>query len=468
MRTTLRALALLLGFYLVTAGLLAGLAAAALLGGRGAAGPLEVRGICLVLAFPLLYGLYAVRGERPGRPDGLRVTAEQQPGLWARAVRAAGAEHAPVPRELWLTDDAGVSLRQSSWLLGLVPGRRRLTVGVPLLVSLTEPQLDAALAEELGRDTRGGLPLAGLVGRNHRALRQVLARYGGPAEVAASDPAAGVASLFGLGGSASAIDVAALWNPGRWFGRISTAYARLCLRRGPADPDSRRRADTEAAAESYARFRRDCADIAWEQGAVPFPADVFPGYRAWLRSADETPGAAPDAAGVDLLADRDRTCAAVAERRRGVGDRRQLSWDGLAAVAGQAELDAETAPLRTSATAVLRRTPDLPALLDAIDAGRWPELADWIPRVGAARTVPMEVGRAMNLAAAADGLYSLALGALVQQGRGRWTLDPARGRGKTLDLDPGLDAVLGPYLDAAVADPPDTTALRGLLAVPAG
>jgi hypothetical protein len=428
MRTTLRALALLLGFYLVTAGLLAGLAAAALLGGRGAAGPLEVRGICLVLAFPLLYGLYAVRGERPGRPDGLRVTAEQQPGLWARAVRAAGAEHAPVPRELWLTDDAGVSLRQSSWLLGL----------------------------------------AGLVGRNHRALRQVLARYGGPAEVAASDPAAGVASLFGLGGSASAIDVAALWNPGRWFGRISTAYARLCLRRGPADPDSRRRADTEAAAESYARFRRDCADIAWEQGAVPFPADVFPGYRAWLRSADETPGAAPDAAGVDLLADRDRTCAAVAERRRGVGDRRQLSWDGLAAVAGQAELDAETAPLRTSATAVLRRTPDLPALLDAIDAGRWPELADWIPRVGAARTVPMEVGRAMNLAAAADGLYSLALGALVQQGRGRWTLDPARGRGKTLDLDPGLDAVLGPYLDAAVADPPDTTALRGLLAVPAG
>jgi len=461
MRTTLRALALLLGFYLVTAGLLAGLAAAALLGGHGAADPLEVRGICLVLAFPLVHGLYAVRGERVRRPDGLRVTAEQQPELWARTVRAAEAEDAPVPRELWLTDGTDVSLRQSSLLLGLVPGRRRLTVGVPLLAGLTERQVDAVLADELGRDTRSGLPLAELVGRNRRALRQILARYGRQTDDAATDPAAGVASLFSLG-SASGADIASLWNPGRWFGRIHTSYARLCLRHSAGAGQAAHRADTEDAADRYRRFLRDYVDIARQEGAAPFAAEVFPAYRSWLREV----GGGADGSGVDLLSDRDRTCAVVAERRQGAGDLRQVSWDELAAIAGQAELDAETAPLRTSATAVLRRTPDLPTLLDAIDAGRWAELADWIPRIGAARTVPMDVGRAMNLAAASDGLYSLALGALVQQGRGRWTLDPAKGHGKALALDPGLDDVLGPYLDAAVADPPDTTALRKLLVMP--
>ena len=478
MRTTLRTVALLSGFYLVTFGLLAGLGTLAVAleqrtAGRGAGTAAEIWVITAIVAFPLLYGLYAVRGERGRRPtSGLRVTAEQQPDLWARAARAAAAEGAPAPHELWLTtDDTAVSLRQPSRLLGVVPGRRRLVVGVPRLAALTEQQVDAELEHVLGQDSRAaraGVPLAGLVRRNRQTLQQILDRFQrvqrSPDDSPA--PASGAAALFSLAANPSALlelDLGAVWNPARWFGRIYTSYARLCLRRGQAavEPAPQDPATGAAAPGGYQRFLHAYADIGWEAGVVPIAADVIPAYREWLRGPAD--GASP---AIDLLVDPERTCALIVARRPGYGERRQIGWNELAAVAGQAELDAETAPLRTSATAVLRRSPDLPTLLDAIDAGRWAELADWIPRIGAARTVPVEVGRAMNLAVASDGLYSLALGALVQQGRGRWTLDRARGRGKRLELDEGLDAALGPCLDSAVADPPDTAALRRLLAVP--
>ncbi|MBC3842759.1 hypothetical protein GXW82_28990 [Streptacidiphilus sp. 4-A2] len=144
-----------------------------------------------------------------------------------------------------------------------------------------------------------------------------------------------------------------------------------------------------------------------------------------------------------------------------MAERRQLPWDELAGIAGQAELDAAAAGLLTSLTAVLRRrTPDLPTVLDAIDEGRWAELADWIPRTGAARTVPVAVGRSLNLSTASEGLHALVLAELVRQGRARWAVDWQQGRRLTPD---GLDSVVLPALDAATATPPETAPLRRLL-----
>ncbi|QMU75104.1 M48 family metalloprotease [Streptacidiphilus sp. PB12-B1b] len=594
MRTILRALrtlALPLGFYLLTVGLLAGILALVLAVTTGrhphsALTTAEAWAIGAVVAFPLLYGLYAVRGGNRRRPEGLRVSRQEQPRLWQLVEQAARAADVRAPHALWLTAGSGVAVRQSSWLLGLVPGARRARIGVPQLVGLTEQQLGALLAHELGHGSRQDTPLPGLLQRNRATLRQVLRRHqpdsspdAGRRSGLLAEPPSGSALDFSLSGLNLSLGPGA--GPKRWFGRSYAGYARLCLRATEADARRQEFAadriaagfagrDTAIAAlrrnraldHAYRAYQDTYLRLAWDEGACP-PADqVVPAFRDQLRSPDgrrslaalestpprerigahdphpptdhritaltrlpdnvqppatpapdtvpapapdpnptptrdTAPGAVPPtdddpapapetlpasspapapgpvpasapapapgfASAEALLTDPDRTWTLVVAALPGVRERRQLPWDELAALAGQAELDAAASGLRTSLTTVLRHRPaELPTVLDAIDDGRWAELADWIPRTGPARTVPIAVGRSLNLATAAEGLHALALAALVRQGRARWSVDWTRGR--ALTLDPGLDADLGPALDAAVTDPHDTALLRRLL-----
>lgn len=558
MRTTLRTLRALrilapaAGFYLLTVGLLAGILGLDLAitgpGHRlGAVAPAEVWGISAVIACLLLYGLFAVRGAGHPRPDGLRVSHEEQPALWQLVERTAAAVGVRPPGALWLTADPELAVDQRSWLLGLVPGPRRLCLGAPLLVGLTSAQLGALLAHELGHDSpqqgREDTPLPALLRRNRTALQQVLRRYAdtpapAPAPATTAPAESGSALTLNLGSLPTSFSGS---GPKKWFGGIYTTYARSCLRATQADARRQELAadrltartagrDTAVAAlrraraldTGYRRYQQDYLRMGWDQGACPQAALVVPAFRELLRSPEgqqaltrleadppreripphdahpptaeritalrqlpasaTAPEDAPDdrftASAEALLTDPDRTWTLVVEAQPGVRERRGLPWDDLAAVAGRAELDAASAGLRTSLTTVLRRrTPDLVTALDAIDDGRWAELADWIPRVGAARTVPVPVGRSLNLTAAAEGLYALVLTTLVQQGRGRWTIDWQHGRRLTLDPDltapatpdgppTPLDSLLGPALDTATATPPDTTPLRLLLRLP--
>jgi len=502
---SLRTLAPALGVYLLTVALLAGIlgldlgitSSVGTARSHGLLGGAEVWGISAVIGCLLLYGLYAVRGARP-RAEGLRVSREQQPELWSLADRAARAVGVRPPHQLWLTADARLTAWQNPHLLGLLPGRRRIGIGVPLLTGLTDQQLSALLATRLGPAGRStGTPFPGLLRRNRDALRLILDRY---ADTSGAGP-----------------------GPRKWFGGMYTGYARACLRWSA--PDARRltlaadRAAARAAGPGttvaalrraqlldalHQRYRQDFVLTGWDEGACPVAAEVVPGFQDWLGSPDgqealaglesappreripqhdarlplterialleqlppdqpgpsEQPAPAPAA---DLLADPLRTCAQVVGTAPGFAERRQLPWNELAAIAGQAELDAAAAGLLTSVTSVLRRrTPDLPTLLDAIDEGRWAELADWIPRTGAARTVPVAVGRSLNLSTATQGLHALVLTALVQQGGAHWTLDPRRGHRLALAPDT-LDSRLRPALAAATAPTPDTAPLRHLL-----
>ena len=513
MRTALRALRTLappLAFYLLTLALLAGVLGLALAvtgaahSHHGALLPVEVWGISAIIMCVLLYGLYAVRGPRRhgsrSRSAGVQVSRQQQPQLWRLVEQTAQASGVRAPHTLWLTDDSALSARQRPRLLGLLPSRHRLSLGVPLLVGLTEPQLAALLAQQLGPAGSADIPLPGLLRRNRDTLRLVLDRY--------ADTGA-----FGPG-------------PRRWFGGIYAGYARTCLRWSAsdarrlelaADRTAARIAGRDTAVTALRRaqalaglhqhYREEQVLIGWDQGVFPPAAEVLPAYQDWLRSRPgrqelaaleseppreriprydarpplperitrllelpADPGLPPEAATTEppapaeqLLADPLRTFAQVVQAGPGVAEKRQLPWDDLAAVVGRAELDAAATGLLTSVTSVLRRrTPDLPTILDAIDEGRWAELADWIPRTGAARTVPVTVGRSLNLSTATQGLRALVLAALVEQGQARWTLDPQRGRQLIPDPDT-LDAVLRPALDAATAPEPDTAPLRRLL-----
>jgi hypothetical protein len=530
----LRALLPALAFYLLTVALLAGTLGLglAITGGshspslhrHGALVPAEVWGISAVVACVLLYGLYAMRGPGRSRPEGVRVSRQQQPQLWQLVERTARATGVRAPHTLWLTDDSDLTASQGSRLLGLLPGRRRLAVGVPLLVGLTEPQLAALLAQRLGPARSADTPLPGLLRRNRAALLLVLDRY---ADTPAPAPAPARTAADPLPGPLDGPLSGLVLSPRRWFGGMYLGYARACLRWSA--PDARRlalAADDAAArtagpgttaaalrrapalAALHRRYREQQVLTGWDQGAFPPAAEVLPAYQDWLRSPageqelarlegsppreriprhDPRPtlperlarlarlrqlppaeaATEPPTPASLLLADPLRTCTQVVQAAPGVAAKRQLPWDDLAALAGRAELDAAAAGLLTSVASVLRhRTrdpgPALPTVLDAIDGGRWAELADWIPRTGAARTVPVAVGRSLNLSTAAQGLHALVLAALVEQGRARWTLDPQHGRRLTLAPDV-RDDVLGPALDSATDSPPDTAPLRRLL-----
>ena len=493
---TVRALALLLGFYLITTALLAaivgldiGLTAAS--NRQGALALVETWGVSLVLAYPLVRGLLVGLTGNRHRRSGLQVRRADQPRLWQRVERTAQAMGVRPPAEIWLVDRPQAAVWQDSWLLGLVPGRRRMLLGLPLLHGLTASELDAVVAHELGHFAHGDTRLSALTTRNRAGLRQVLSRY---------------SSEDG--------------GPGQWLNGVFAAYARFCLRSSQATARRQEFAADAAAARlagpdaligalqatpaltrAHHSYLSGFRDIGKELGLAPQAGQVYPGFQAFLRTdswrrerqqlTDDPPrqrqspydshppmserverlrqlpastASTPDPTPAHTLLDRlPETCAMVVSARPKVPEQREVDWDTLAAAAGRAELDRETAGLREAARATLRRRPDpLPALLDAIDEGRWKEIADWMPREGMSRTVSPEAGRSMTEAAAADALYSWTLTTLVDQGRGRWLLDWEHGN--HLALDPGLDTALGPALDTALTPgSPDTTALRRLL-----
>ncbi|MEU4094061.1 M48 family metallopeptidase [Streptomyces sp. NPDC026673] len=502
----LRLLVLLLGFYVMVVGLLASIVVAdVVLTGvalRQGYVTFLFLGISVAFASPLVSGLVAsVRGVNRHRPAGVRVTADEQPELWARVRRVAEAMETTAPVELWLVAEPMAAVWQSSWVLGLVPGRRRMVLGIPYLTGLTERQIDAVIAHELGHFARRDTLLAGLAARNRAGLMRVLERY--------AEDGNGI---------------------GHAIGSLFAGYARFCLRTTQAqarlgelaaDRAAARIAgrDTTAAAlrriplldAAHTRYVREYAGIGTALGLLPPAEEVHPGFAAFLAGATwreeerrliadpprertspydshppmrervaaiealpaDTAGtfpAEPSPAGTGLLEDPVGTGARTVTALPGSAELRQLPWRDLAAEVGRAELAAETTPVLRAARAVLRTTADLGMLLDALDAGRWPEVVDCMPRPGHGGHMLLDDSlRARARADAADGLYSLVLMSLVEDGRARWELDWERGR--HLEFGEGVHAALDRAVDAAMSPQdgagPDSSGLRELLGLPA-
>ena len=97
----------------------------------------------------VLRGLFSVN-QAAADTDWMAVTELDAPELWA-FVRAVAAEAGiRPPDELVLTDEVNASVSEDSRLLGLLPGRRRLHLGLPLLAELSANELRALLGHEFG------------------------------------------------------------------------------------------------------------------------------------------------------------------------------------------------------------------------------------------------------------------------------------------------------------------------------
>lgn len=155
-RATL-ALALHIGFFVLPAGLVLGLAGIAVLTfryetGSGARAALAAVLVGVVLAMGLRTVLRAST-----RPRGVPIDERTQPQLWKLVDAVARAADTEAPEEIRLTSEPHAGIRQDSTLLGLRARRRYLEIGLPLIAGLNVSELRATMAYEIGHLAGGRL-----------------------------------------------------------------------------------------------------------------------------------------------------------------------------------------------------------------------------------------------------------------------------------------------------------------------
>ena len=147
------ALALHIGFFAGSIGLIAGLLLmAGMTFRRDAVGGMKVAFAALVVGAILVIGLRAVLRNRV-RPRGVPVDRVTQPNLWRTIDQLVDATDSPLPDEIRITSEPGVTVREETALLGLRTRTRYLEIGLPMLAALTTSELGASLAHAVGRLT---------------------------------------------------------------------------------------------------------------------------------------------------------------------------------------------------------------------------------------------------------------------------------------------------------------------------
>ena len=115
-------------------------------GGRFNVWVLKVGWVLLVLAWFVLRSLWV----RIPAPEGVRLTREEAPRLFALADELAARLEAPRPHVIQVDADYNASLAQVPRLGPFGWQRNYLTLGLPLMQALTPEQFRAVLAHELG------------------------------------------------------------------------------------------------------------------------------------------------------------------------------------------------------------------------------------------------------------------------------------------------------------------------------
>lgn len=184
MKYTVRALlavTLLAGFYALAAALVGAfvvLAVLAVRSGTAAFVALKLGVLALVVAAAVVRGLLASRRRRGSAAPVFTLTPQDQPALWAEVRELAAAVGTRAPDEIVLGGEVNAAVEEDARFLGLVGGRRRLFIGVPLLLGLSPLQLRSVLAHELGHYSARHTALAPVTYRGQVAIGRVLSELG--------------------------------------------------------------------------------------------------------------------------------------------------------------------------------------------------------------------------------------------------------------------------------------------------
>ncbi|MFF3001112.1 M48 family metallopeptidase [Streptomyces sp. NPDC057950] len=523
-----RAFTLLVGFYLMGIVLLSAIAAVDwllvthLFSARAAWFEGTLLTVSVLLAIAILRGFFAFiqAGRLSPLPHALPVTPHDQPELWAQIQAAAEVTGQRPPDELYLVAEANAGVAEQGRLLGLLPGRRRMLIGLPLLDGLTVPQLRAVLAHEFGHYANLDTRLGAITMRGREALLhtvEVFAQGSTPLHRTIGNLYVGYARMF-LRASQSVArhqELAADQTAGQHAGRDATAAA---LRALPILAAAHTHyLETYPAmgsvlealpphGEVHAGFRRMLAARTSEQLALlsshqrpsrPHPYDSHPPTDERIALIEELPtdghpdGTTTEAAALTLLHDSDQVFTALEARTLPTETARwrRMSWDDL--VMARATADAETwsQPLRIATARALRSTvqeannsssahrtsstdtqtgkelPSLEEVLDAFDRGLlWMEIADRMPKPHQAARLTGASARNFIRPKLFDALAGLIHLHLTASGDTKpdiaWSSRPG------LVLPEAWEKGMDDAIDHAIADTPHTAPLRALLTSP--
>ncbi|QES49851.1 peptidase [Streptomyces venezuelae] len=309
----LRALVLLAGFYLLGLVLLAVLAGLDwVLITQADAGALtgKVVIVSVVLAVPIVRGMFMLRTPKAGPAPGVRVTEQQEPRLWAAVRELADQVGTRAPDEIVLVDEVNAAVAEDARLLGLLGGKRTLYLGVPLMTGLDETQLRAVLGHELGHYSNSDTRMMPLIVRGRAQLVRTIEHFHERADNKVAKEAArqekAAEKRIAKGKKAKEVDTTGVGATYRTMAKIYTAYGNFYLRATrSADRRQEFAADLTAARicgrDAYASALRELnalgpahtfyldsyATLGLGAGLLPRPGEFFGGFGALLAARTE-------------------------------------------------------------------------------------------------------------------------------------------------------------------------------------
>jgi len=128
---------------------------------------------CVVGALSVLWAIV----PRPDRFDvpGPRLTAEEQPELFALIRGVAAKTSQAMPEDVYLTNDVNAFVAQRGGIMG-VGARRVMGLGLPLMQSLTVDEFKGVLAHEFGHYHAGDVALGPWIYKTRAAIGRTIAQ----------------------------------------------------------------------------------------------------------------------------------------------------------------------------------------------------------------------------------------------------------------------------------------------------
>lgn len=180
MLTTFRAavaVVLLAGFYVLVTAITAGTVVFDFYAVKyGHAGGFKVAALATFGVLAMLRGVFVVGRRTTEDEPGIAVTPRDEPELWRTVAALAHRVRTRVPDEIRLVPEVNAAVSENTRLLGLIPGRRSMYIGVPLLLSLTADEMRAVLCHELGHYSGSHTRLGGITYRGRAALIRTIER----------------------------------------------------------------------------------------------------------------------------------------------------------------------------------------------------------------------------------------------------------------------------------------------------
>ncbi|MFJ8477480.1 M48 family metalloprotease [Kitasatospora sp. NPDC094011] len=520
------AVAMLAGFYLLALGILGGLLALdiALYQAAGKLSPAlaKVWALSVAIGYPVVRVVFLTRRRKDdGELPGVLLTRERQPELWAMVDRISERTGVRGPAEIRLVPEVNAGVLEETRLLGLIPGKRHLVIGAPLLLGLTEGELESVLAHEFGHYSNRDVKLAAVTVAGRRAILNTIGGLHQRADQHQAGEAAKLAAKAEkrLAKGRKPSSEQAGGGVDRVLAKLFTLYAKLYFRVSEAvgrrqeyaadrvaaqfagrdaTASALRRIPTLDAAQDY--YLNRYATIGWDAGLLPPPGQVFGGLAHLLSDPkrraelaehalelpEQTPdpydshppihlrvaaieelpedgrGAGATGPALALLRDAERVLAEleVVTLIPEASGKQRVEWPELVRTAMLTHAREAAVPAR-NALAGLGLPPTVHGLLDGIDAGRAWEFTDRLPKSEQAAAATGRAAREFARPMLREELGHATVVALAEAGLAGWELSwsgPAE-----LRLPDGFEDGFDAALTAACADTPDTAPLRALL-----